>query len=101
MVTVKSCCLCINIRTGTFIIGSLGIIFCSFLAAPMSIFLEHHAEYVNGYVSSEREVGKSMDDVQVPMMALFSKVLFSVVLSLDVIYILSCVLLLAGVAAVK
>ena len=34
-------------------------------------------------------------------MEFFSKILFSILLSLDVIYILSCVLLLVGVVAVK
>ena len=34
-------------------------------------------------------------------MAFFSKMLFSILLSLDVIYIFSCILLLVGVAAVR
>ena len=34
-------------------------------------------------------------------MEFFSKILFSILLSLDVIYILSCILLLVGVTAVK
>merc|ERR1719232_2433254 len=39
-----------------------------------------------------------MDDDEIPRMAFFSRVFFTVLLSLDVIYILSCVLLLVGVA---
>ena len=34
-------------------------------------------------------------------MEFFSKMLFSILLSLDVIYIFSCVLLLAGVLAIR
>jgi len=101
MVTVRSCCLCINIRTGTFILGTVGIIMGAIFLAPMSVFLDHHSFYVTQFVSSEREAGKFMDDDQVPRMAFFSKMLFSILLSLDVIYIFSCIFLLVGVAAVR
>jgi len=101
MVTVRSCCLCINIRTGTFILGTVGIIMGAIFLAPMSVFLDHHSFYVTQFVTSEREAGKFMDDDQVPRMAFFSKMLFSILLSLDVIYIFSCILLLVGVAAVR
>ena len=36
-----------------------------------------------------------------PKMEFFSKMLFTILLSLDVLYILACVLLLVGVAAIK
>ena len=98
MVSLRTCCLCGNIRTGTFILGSLGILLGGVFLAPASEFLNHHAYYVTEYVKSEREMGKSMDDDEIPRMAFFSRVFFTVLLSLDVIYILSCVLLLVGVA---
>lgn len=98
MVSLRTCCLCGNIRTGTFILGSLGIILGGVFLAPVSEFLNHHAYYVTEYVKSEREMGKSMDDDEIPRMAFFSRVFFTVLLSLDVIYILSCVLLLVGVS---
>jgi len=101
MVMVRSCCLCVNIRTATFILGTVGIILGGVALAPMSVFLEHHSFYVTQFVISEREAGLSMDDNEVPRVAFFSKMLFSILLSLDVIYILSCVLLLVGVAAVR
>ena len=65
MVTVRSCCLCINIRTGTFILGTVGIIMGAIFLAPMSVFLDHHSFYVTQFVTSEREAGKFMDDDQV------------------------------------
>lgn len=98
MVSLRTCCLCGNIRTGTFVLGTLGIILGGLFLAPASEFLNHHAYYVTEYVKSEREVGKSMDDDEIPRMAFFSRVFFTVLLSLDVIYILSCVLLLVGVS---
>ena len=98
MVSLRTCCLCGNIRTGTFILGTLGIILGGLFLAPASEFLNHHAYYVTEYVKSEREMGKSMDDDEIPRMAFFSRVFFTVLLSLDVIYILSCVLLLVGVS---
>ena len=108
----------VNIKTGTFIIGSLGIIMGSILLAPMSVFLEYHSFYVTQFVTSGRDSGKLMDDdqvrpwplylssdrvwwYQVPKMEFFSKMLFTILLSLDVLYILACVLLLVGVAAIK
>jgi len=90
----------VNIKTGTFIIGSLGIIMGSILLAPMSVFLEYHSFYIATFVTSGRDTAK-LDDAEVPKMEFFSKILFSILLSLDVIYILSCVLLLVGVVAVK
>jgi len=98
MVSLRTCCLCGNIRTGTFVLGTLGIILGGLFLAPASEFLNHHAYYVTEYVKSEREMGKSMDDDEIPRMAFFSRVFFTVLLSLDVIYILSCVLLLVGVS---
>lgn len=101
MVLLKSCCICVNIKTGTFIIGSLGIILGASLLAPISVFLEYHSFYVTQFVASGRDSGKFVDDDQVPKMEFFSKMLFSILLSLDVLYILSCVLLLVGVVAIK
>ena len=122
MVTVRSCCLCLNIRTGTFVLGSLGIVLGGLLLAPVAEFLNHHGYYVTEFVKSERDIGKSMDDdevrllvlpfsfeglfeifliLQIPKMAFFSRVFFTTLLSLDVIYILSCALLLGGVSAAR
>jgi len=101
MVTVRSCCLCLNIRTGTFVLGSLGILLGGLLLAPVAEFLNHHGYYVTEFVKSERDIGKSMDDDEIPKMAFFSRVFFTTLLSLDVIYILSCALLLGGVSAAR
>ena len=118
MVLLRSCCLCVSLRTGTLIIGLIGIILGAILIAPMSVFLEYHSFYIATFVTSGRDTAK-LDDAevmyirvcsticnprpyyQVPKMEFFSKILFSILLSLDVIYILSCVLLLVGVVAVR
>jgi len=100
MVLLRSCCLCVSLRTGTLIIGLIGIILGAILIAPMSVFLEYHSFYIATFVTSGRDTAK-LDDAEVPKMEFFSKILFSILLSLDVIYILSCVLLLVGVVAVK
>ena len=65
MVLLQSCCLCVNIKTGTFIIGSLGIILGGSLLAPMSVFLEYHSYYVTQFVATGRDSGKFVDDDQV------------------------------------
>ena len=67
----------------------------------MSVFLEYHSFYVTQFVASGRDSGKFVDDDQVPKMEFFSKMLFTILLALDVLYILACILLLVGVAAVK
>jgi len=100
MVFLRSCCICVSLRTGTLIIAILGIILGAILIAPMSVFLEYHSFYIATFVTSGRDTAK-LDDAEVPKMEFFSKILFSILLSLDVIYILSCVLLLVGVTAVK
>lgn len=101
MVLLRSCCICWSLKTGTFVLGSLGIILGAILLAPMSVFLEYHSFYVTQFVASGRDSGKFVDDDQVPKMEFFSKMLFTILLALDVLYILACVLLLVGVAAVK
>eukprot|EP00090_Calanus_glacialis_P031070 TRINITY_DN5087_c0_g1_i1.p1 TRINITY_DN5087_c0_g1~~TRINITY_DN5087_c0_g1_i1.p1 ORF type:complete len:421 (-),score=48.53 TRINITY_DN5087_c0_g1_i1:145-1407(-) len=101
MVVLRSCCLCISPRTGSFILGTIGIILGATLLAPMAVFLDFHSYYVTQFVASERVGGNYIDDDQVPKMAFFSKLLFSALLSLDVIYIFSCIFLLAGIATTK
>jgi len=101
MVVLHSCCLCISPRTGSFILGTIGIILGATLLAPMAVFLDFHSYYVTQFVASERVGGNYIDDDQVPKMAFFSKMLFSALLSLDVIYIFSCIFLLAGIATTK
>lgn len=100
MVFLRSCCICVSLRTGTLLIAIMGIILGAILIAPMSVFLEYHSFYIATFVTSGRDTAK-LDDAEVPKMEFFSKILFSILLSLDVIYILSCVLLLVGVVAVK
>ena len=99
MIQLRSCCLCFNLRTGTMVLSSLGIILGGLLLAPMVTFLDYHSYYVTQFVTAEREAGRTMDDDLVPHVAFFSKMFFSVCLVLDVLWILCCVLLQAGVAA--
>lgn len=101
MSVLRSCCLCFSTRTGSFVLGSLGIIIGATLLAPMAVFLDYHSYYITQFVASERVGGNYIDDDQVPKMEFFSKMLFSVLLSLDVIFVLSCVLLLAGIAGTR
>jgi len=101
MVVLRSCCLCLSPRTGSFILGTIGIIIGATLLAPMAVFLDFHSYYVTQFVASERVGGNYIDDDQVPKMAFFSKMLFSALLSLDVIYIFSCIFLLAGIATTR
>jgi len=82
-------------------LGTLGIIIGATLLAPMAVFLDFHSYYVTQFVASERVSGNYIDDDQVPKMAFFSKMLFSALLSLDVIYIFACVFMLVGIATTK
>ena len=83
MVLLRSCCICWSLKvkslysngnlvhiysmfkTGTFVLGSLGIILGAILVAPMSVFLEYHSFYVTQFVASGRDSGKFVDDDQV------------------------------------
>jgi len=98
---LRSCCLCFSTRTGSFVLGTLGIILGATLLAPMAIFLDYHSYYITQFVATERVGGNYIDDDQVPKMELFSKILFTALLTLDVIFVLSCVLLLAGIAGTR
>merc|ERR1712156_801789 len=101
MAVLRSCCLCFSTRTGSFVLGTIGIIVGATLLAPMAVFLDYHSYYITQFVASERVSGNYIDDDQVPKMELFSKMLFTALLALDVIFVLSCVLLLAGIAGTR
>ena len=115
MAILRSCCLCFSTRTGSFVLGTVGIILGATLLAPMAVFLDYHSYYITQFVSSERVGGNYIDDDQVtilpknyastqnqvPKMEFFSKMLFTALLALDVIFVLSCVLLLAGIAGTR
>ena len=93
----------------------VGIIIGATLLAPMAVFLDYHSYYITQFVASERVGGNYIDDdqvreflrktnerrSQVPKMEFFSKMLFTALLALDVIFVLSCVLLLAGIAGTR
>jgi len=99
---LRSCCLCLDLKTGAAVLSMLGIVAGVLLLVPMAVFLDHHDYYVTHYVTSEREAGRTMDEVsEVPSMAFFSQVFFSTCLSLDVVWIFCCILLMTGVTAVK
>jgi len=101
MAILRSCCLCFSTRTGSFVLGTVGIIIGATLLAPMAVFLDYHSYYITQFVASERVGGNYIDDDQVPKMEFFSKMLFTALLALDVIFVLSCVLLLAGIAGTR
>merc|ERR1712233_217797 len=101
MAILRSCCLCFSTRTGSFVLGTVGIIIGATLLAPMAVFLDYHSYYITQFVASERVGGNYIDDDQVPKMEFFSKMLFTALLVLDVIFVLSCVLLLAGIAGTR
>jgi len=101
MAILRSCCLCFSTRTGSFVLGTVGIILGATLLAPMAVFLDYHSYYITQFVASERVGGNYIDDDQVPKMEFFSKMLFTALLALDVIFVLSCVLLLAGIAGTR
>ena len=64
MVFLRSCCICVSLRTGTLIIGIMGIILGAILIAPMSVFLEYHSFYIATFVTSGRDTAK-LDDAEV------------------------------------
>ena len=99
----------------TLVLIQVGIIIGATLLAPMAVFLDYHSYYITQFVASERVGGNYIDDdqvlrktnlcherrSQVPKMEFFSKMLFTALLALDVIFVLSCVLLLAGIAGTR
>ena len=64
MVFLRSCCICVSLRTGALIIGIMGIILGAILIAPMSVFLEYHSFYIATFVTTGRDTAK-LDDAEV------------------------------------
>lgn len=65
MAILRSCCLCFSTRTGSFVLGTVGIILGATLLAPMAVFLDYHSYYITQFVASERVGGNYIDDDQV------------------------------------
>jgi len=101
MVLLRSCCLCVAPQTAAFALGSWGILAGSIFMSPIIAFLEDHSFYITQFARIQRENNNYMDDERVPQMVLYSKILYSALLAIDVIYIFSCILLLVGIAAKK
>ena len=68
MAILRSCCLCFSTRTGSFVLGTVGIILGATLLAPMAVFLDYHSYYITQFVASERVGGNYIDDDQVTIL---------------------------------
>ena len=116
---VKRCCIFFTPRTGTLILGGLGLFVFSIYLVPQTMVLKNHSYHMNQFVKSQRIVGgqylfciwnfykyryctqerivSDVKDEDIPAMISFNKVISSVCVVFGALFIVSSILMLVGV----
>jgi len=99
---MKTCCIFFSLKTGTVILGCLGIIVFVLALVPHSIILQNHDFYINNFVVEQRSDGeRDLRDSEIPEIEHFSKIASGILVAYDTIFIFSSIFLIAGVSAEK
>ncbi len=56
-VRLRSCCLCLSPRTGSAVLGALGVVTFVGLMVPEVLLLQDHRRYLSEFVRDQREQG--------------------------------------------
>lgn len=102
MYKMKSCCCCFTLKTGTVILGCLGILFAVLSIIPPCLLLEDHGYYINEYIKKSR--ANQEDDIrdeEIPYLISFDRKIWASIIAYNVIFTLVSMLLITGVAAEK
>jgi len=99
---MKTCCVFFSLKTGTVILGCLGIILFVLALVPHSIILQNHDFYMKHFVIQQRaEEENDIRDSEIPDIQQFSKIASAVLVAYDTVFIFSSIFLIAGVSAEK
>ena len=66
MVLMKTCCFCFTPRTGTAVLGCLGILVAVMAMVPHTLILQNHEFYIKEFVKQQRAIGGETTKFFVP-----------------------------------
>merc|ERR1712223_439386 len=102
MAVLKVFCLCFSPRTGSVVLGGLGIIMAVLMIVPPCLILESHEYYFNEFIREQKTYGGvDIRDEDIPAIKKFNQVTLATFVAYLVIFTFASILMLAGVAARK
>jgi len=102
MAVLKVFCLCVSPRTGSVVLGGLGIIMAVLMIVPPCLILESHEYYFNEFIREQKTYGGvDIRDEDIPAIKNFNKVTLATFVAYLVMFTFASILMLAGVAGRK
>merc|ERR1739846_51658 len=102
MAVLKVFCLCFSPRTGSVVLGGLGIIMAVLMIVPPCLILESHEYYFNEFIREQKTYGGvDIRDEDIPAIKKFNKVTLATFVAYLVMFTFASILMLAGVAGRK
>merc|ERR1712156_257484 len=102
MAVLKVFCLCITPRTGSVVLGGLGIIMAVLMIVPPCLILESHEYYFNEFIREQKTYGGvDIRDEDIPAIKKFNQVTLATFVAYLVMFTFASILMLAGVAGRK
>lgn len=99
MTILKVFCFCFTPKTGSLVLGSLGVIFSILMIVPPCLILESHDFYFNEYIRQQKSYGGvDIRDEDIPGIKFFNKVSLSSFVAYLVIFTFASILMMSGVA---
>lgn len=100
MTILKVFCFCFTPKTGSLVLGSVGVILSILMIVPPCLILESHDFYFNEYIRQQKSYGGvDIRDEDIPGIKLFNKVSLSSFVAYLVIFTFASILMISGVAA--
>ena len=116
MVYLRKCCCCFAPKTGTVVLGCVGIILSVLAMVPHILILDNHRHYIGEYVKEQRSVGgksarvtsasvhfntvisaRDITEEDIPGLEYASRLVWSTLVSVEVLATFCSILLIAGV----
>ena len=116
MVYLRKCCCCFTPKTGTVVLGCVGIILSVLAMVPHILILDNHRHYIGEYVKEQRSVGgkstrvtsasvhfhtvisaRDITEEDIPGLEYASRLVWSTLVSVEVLATFCSILLIAGV----
>merc|ERR1712001_223993 len=102
MAVLKVFRLCITPRTGSVVLGGLGIIMAVLMIVPPCLILESHEYYFNEFIREQKTYGGvDIRDEDIPAIKSFNQVTLATFVAYLVMFTFASILMLAGVAGRK
>jgi len=102
MAVLKVFCLCVSPRTGSVVLGGLGIIMAVLMIVPPCLILESHEYYFNEFIREQKTYGGvDIRDEDIPAIKKFNQVTLATFVAYLVMFTFASILMLAGVAGRK